>query len=96
MRSMGKEYNRRPAMKRLDIIVEGPSEREFISQSLAPYLERTGVINAYNVSPIIIHTKPTYRGGMTKYGQLRDDIRKCQSKHCQSYKTIMRLLDKDK
>lgn len=37
-------------MKRLDIIVEGPSEREFISQSLAPYLEREGVILSYDVT----------------------------------------------
>lgn len=62
-------------MKRLDIIVEGPSEREFISQCFAPYLERLGLINAYEVSPIVIHTKSTYRGGMTKYSQLKDDIR---------------------
>ena len=33
-------------MKRLEIIVEGLSEREFVSQSLAPYLERMGAINA--------------------------------------------------
>lgn len=32
-------------MKRLDIIVEGPSEREFISQSLAPYLEESRSIS---------------------------------------------------
>lgn len=61
-------------MKRLDIIVEGPSEREFISQSLAPYLEREGVILSYDVSPIVIHTKPNFRGGMTKYSQLKADI----------------------
>lgn len=47
-------------MKRLDIIVEGPSEREFISQSLAPYLEREGVILSYDVSPIVIHTKAEF------------------------------------
>lgn len=63
-------------MKRLDIIVEGPSEREFVSQCLAPYLGYLGVINEYDVSPIVIRTNMNYRGGMTKYSQLRDDIHK--------------------
>lgn len=66
-------------MKRLDIIVEGQSEREFVSQCLAPYLERLGVINGYDVSPIVIRTNTNNRGGMTKYSQLRDDIRKSLS-----------------
>ncbi len=61
-------------MKRLDIIVEGPSEREFISQVLAPYLEQCGVIQAYNVSPIVIRTSANNRGGMSKYSHLKDDI----------------------
>ncbi|MFG6391074.1 MAG: DUF4276 family protein [Candidatus Amulumruptor sp.] len=61
-------------MKRLDIIVEGPTEREFVSQVLAPYLERRGVIKAYNVSPIVIRTNSDHRGGMTKYSHLKGDV----------------------
>lgn len=61
-------------MKRLEIIVEGPSEREFISQVLAPYLERCGMIDAYAVSPIVIRTNPNHRGGMSKYSHLREDV----------------------
>ena len=66
-------------MKRLDIIVEGQSEREFISQLVAPYLEECGVIESYYVSPIVIRTNPNNRGGMTKYSHLRDEILKSLS-----------------
>lgn len=61
-------------MKRLDIIVEGQSEREFITQVLAPYLDRCEVIETYAVSPIVVRTSPNQRGGMSKYQHLREDI----------------------
>lgn len=66
-------------MNRLDIIVEGQSEREFISQVLAPYLERIGAIKAYDVSPIVIRTSPNHRGGVSTYRHLKDDILKSLS-----------------
>ena len=66
-------------MKRLDIIVEGQSEREFISHLILPYLEKCGVIESYYVSPIVIRTNPNYRGGMTKYSHLKDEILKSLS-----------------
>lgn len=61
-------------MKRLDIVVEGPTEREFVSQVLAPYLERCGVIKEYDVSPIVIRTNANHRGGMTTYSHLKGDV----------------------
>lgn len=61
-------------MKRLDIIVEGYSEREFISEVFAPYLESHGIIDAYNVSPIMVRTNPNHRGGATSYTQIKSDI----------------------
>lgn len=61
-------------MKRLDIIVEGQSEKEFVNQVLAPFLDRSGVIESYNVSPIVIRTSNNHRGGMSKYNHLREDI----------------------
>ncbi len=48
-------------MKRLEIIVEGQSEREFITQVLAPYLERQSVIKAYDVYPIVVRTSAASR-----------------------------------
>lgn len=66
-------------MRRLDIIVEGQSEREFVSQILAPYLERRGVIKAYDVSPIVVRTTPVHRGGVSKYQHLKNDIQRSLS-----------------
>lgn len=63
-------------MKRLDIIVEGQSEREFISQLVAPYLEKCGAIEGYYVSPIVIRTNPNNRGGISKYSHLKYEILK--------------------
>ncbi len=66
-------------MKRLDIIVEGQSERTFVTQMLAPYLENCGIIENYNVSPIVIRTNPNNRGGMSKYSHLKEEILKSLS-----------------
>lgn len=66
-------------MKRLEVIVEGQSEREFVFQVLAPYLERCGVVKSYEVFPIVIRTSPNHRGGVSKYQHLKDDILKSLS-----------------
>lgn len=66
-------------MKRLEVIVEGRSEREFVSQVLAPYLERCGVVKSYEVFPIVIRTSDNHRGGVSKYQHLKDDILKSLS-----------------
>jgi hypothetical protein len=47
-------------MKTVYIIVEGPTEEEFINNSLAPYLKRFGIINAV---PVLLETSPGYFGG---------------------------------
>lgn len=59
-------------MKRLEIIVEGPTEREFVRELLAPYLNLHGI---YMVSPIVISTSISARGGHTSYAHLKRDIR---------------------
>lgn len=66
-------------MKRLDIIVEGQTEREFIIGILAPYLERENIIEAHAVNPIVVRTNFNSRGGMTKYSHLKKDIKNCLS-----------------
>jgi len=63
-------------MKRVDIIVEGQSERDFVKEVLAPYLYDNGI---KVVSPITIRTSTTERGGFAKYSHLRDDIRRTLS-----------------
>lgn len=60
-------------MKRLYIIVEGQTEREFVNSLIAPYLQREGI---YNVTPILIHTSKTGRGGFVNYHHLKNDAKK--------------------
>jgi len=58
-------------MKRIEIIVEGQTEQEFVKSVLAPYLYAHGVSV---VTPICIRTSATGRGGFTNYEYLRNDI----------------------
>ncbi len=47
-------------MKTLYIMVEGPTEEEFVNSSLAAYLKGFGIDNAV---PILLETSPGYFGG---------------------------------
>lgn len=58
-------------MRRLYIIVEGQTEQEFVSQTLAPYLRDFGI---YNITPILIRTSKTGKGGFVNYEHLRNDV----------------------
>ncbi len=58
-------------MKRLYIIVEGQTEQEFVNSLIAPYLQRSGI---YDVTPILIRTSKSGRGGFVNYQHLRNDI----------------------
>lgn len=58
-------------MKRLEIIVEGQTEQEFVSTVLAPYLYANGI---GMVTPICIRTSATGRGGFTNYIHLKNDV----------------------
>lgn len=68
---MGEKYYRRPTMKRVEIIVEGQTEQEFVTTILAPYLYANGV---GMVMPIRIRTSATGRGGFTNYQHLKNDV----------------------
>jgi len=58
-------------VKRLYIIVEGQTEQEFVNSLIAPYLQRSGI---YDVTPILIRTSKSGRGGFVNYQHLRNDI----------------------
>lgn len=58
-------------MKRLYIIVEGQTEQEFVNSLIVPYLQRFGI---YDVTPILIRTSKTGRGGFVNYQHLRNDV----------------------
>lgn len=58
-------------MKRLEIIVEGQTEQEFVNSLLSPYFYAYGV---GHVAPILLRTGANARGGFVNYKHLRDDI----------------------
>lgn len=62
-------------MKRLYIIVEGQTEKEFVQSIIAPYLQ---TFNIYSVTPILIRTSKTGRGGFINYEHLKNDISRMQ------------------
>lgn len=57
-------------MKRLYIIVEGQTEQEFVKTLMAPYLQQYGI---FEVTPILIRTSKTGRGGFVNYQHLKND-----------------------
>ncbi len=64
-------------MTRVLMLVEGPTERQFVTRTLAPHLEGSGV---YCV-PTTVTTRenpagPNNRGGFVKYGKLIDELNK--------------------
>lgn len=60
-------------MKRLYIIVEGQTEQEFVNSVIAPYMQQHGV---YTVTPLLIRTSKTGRGGFVNYEHLKNDAKK--------------------
>ena len=59
-------------MKRLYIVVEGQTEQEFVNELMAPYLQDSGI---YSVTPVLIHTSRSGRGGMVNYQHLYNTIK---------------------
>ncbi len=63
-------------MKRLYIIVEGQTEQEFVNSLIAPYMQQHGV---FSVTPLLIRTSKTGRGGFVNYEHLKNDAKKLLS-----------------
>lgn len=59
-------------MKRVYIVVEGQTEQEFVNSVVAPYLNTLGI---YSVTPILIRTSRSGRGGMVNYMHLENTVR---------------------
>lgn len=55
-------------MRTVNIIVEGPTEEEFVNSLIGPYLSGFGIINAV---PIPIETSPGHYGGDIRYEKYR-------------------------
>ena len=58
-------------MKRVFIVVEGQTEEEFVRTILYPYFLAREI---YDVTPILIHTSKTGRGGFVNYIHLKNTI----------------------
>lgn len=61
-------------MKRIEIIVEGQTEQEFVNELVKPYL--LSINPTATVVPILIRTSSSGRGGFTNYQHLKNDISK--------------------
>lgn len=59
-------------MKRLYIVVEGQTERDFVKEILCPYLN---LYDIYCITPVLIHTSRTGRGGLVNYEHLKNTIK---------------------
>ena len=59
-------------MKRLNIVVEGQTEQSFVNEVLIPYLQSKGVAI---ITPILIHTSKTGRGGLVNYHHLHNTVK---------------------
>lgn len=58
-------------MKRVYIVVEGQTEQEFVNSLLAPYLGSVGIPV---VTPILIRTSKSGRGGFVNYSHLENTV----------------------
>jgi hypothetical protein len=64
-----KKYFRRAAkMRTVYIMVEGPTEEEFINSVVAPYLKNYGIVN---ILPIGLETSPGFTGGDISFKRYR-------------------------
>lgn len=63
-------------MKRLYIIVEGQTEQEFVKSLLSPYLTGRGILS---VTPVLIRTSKTGKGGFVNYAHLKNDAKRLLS-----------------
>ena len=59
-------------MKRVYIVVEGQTEQEFVNSVISPFLQSFGILS---VTPILIRTSRTGRGGMVSYSHLANTIK---------------------
>lgn len=59
-------------MKRVYIVVEGQTEQEFVNSVISPYLRSFGILS---VTPVLVRTSRTGRGGMVNYSHLANTIK---------------------
>ena len=58
-------------MRGIYIIVEGPTEEEFVNEVLCPYFNS---LDVYDIRAILIQTSPGYKGGDMKFERYRNNV----------------------
>ncbi len=66
-----KRIGRQAAIRGIYIIVEGPTEEQFVNEVLRPYFIGMGI---YDVRAILIQTSPGYKGGDMKFERYKNNI----------------------
>jgi hypothetical protein len=66
------------------VLVEGPTEQQFIKQLLSPYLAQRGVY----LTPIILD-KPGEKGGDVKFARAKNDIEKHLKQRQDTWLTLL-------
>ena len=59
-------------MSRVYLLVEGQTEEAFVNELLIPHYARLGLY----LTPIIISTRPGYKGGVVSYAKIKPQIEK--------------------
>lgn len=57
-------------MKRIYLLVEGQTEEAFTNELLVPHYQRLNLF----LTPIIISTRPGYKGGVSSYAKMKREI----------------------
>ncbi|RON55360.1 DUF4276 family protein [Pseudomonas frederiksbergensis] len=75
-------------MSRIVLLVEGQTEEAFVGELLTPHYASQGVF----LTPIIVSTRPGYKGGVVSYGKVKSQLtRLCREHHAAHVTTMFDL-----
>lgn len=72
-------------MTRLYLLVEGQTEETFVRELLVPHYVRMGLY----LTPILVETRPGYKGGLVSYAKVRPQIERLCKQHAGAFVTTM-------
>jgi hypothetical protein len=72
-------------MTRIKLLVEGQTEEVFVRELLQPHYARMGLY----MTPIIVSTRPGYKGGMSSYAKVRPQIERLCREDPRAWVTTM-------
>lgn len=72
-------------MSRIYLLVEGQTEEAFVNELLVPHYARMGLY----LTPIIVSTSPSHKGGVVSYAKIKPQIDKLCKQDAGAYVTTM-------